>query len=326
MIKSISILKSLRNKKGVFVAAGGSHYAKQAWIRDNIYEAMGLEVVDINEALKTYWSLLDLFIKHEYKIDWAIREKPDDKFKYIHARFHPETYEEFHENWGNKQNDSIGLFLFKIGDLIEKKVKVLRNLNDFRIVQKLILYLESIQYWNDKDNGIWEENEEVHASSVGACVAGLKNLEKHFYVPYGLVEKGQDVLSELLPRESESKEVDLAQLSLIWPLQVVDENQAKKILENMEQNLVRNNGIIRYHNDKYFNKNGEAEWCFGFPWLAKIYKEIGDIKRYQYYLEKTRSIMTDDGEIPELYFANSNEYNVNTPLGWSQAMYMIALK
>ncbi len=325
-MQSLKILKKLRNNNGVFVAAGGSHYAEQAWIRDNIYEAIGLEHIDIKDALKTYHALLDVFLKHEYKIEWAIKEKPDARYKYIHARFCPNTYNEFSENWGNKQNDSIGAFLFKIGDLIEKEVDVLRNINDFRIVQKLILYLESVEYWHDKDNGVWEENEEVHSSSVGACVAGLKKCEEYFFVPYDLIEKGQNKLTELLPRESITKDVDLAQLSLIYPFNIVTDKQAKQIITNVEKFLVRNKGVIRYVGDQYFHKDGEAEWCFGFPWLAIIYKQMNNIEKYEFYLNKTREVMNHRGEIPELYFANTEEHNVNCPLGWAQALHIIAEK
>jgi len=43
-------------------------------------------------------------------------------------------------------------------------------------------------------------------------------------------------------------------------------------------------------------------------------------------LQKTREIMNDKHEIPELYYANSNEYNENCPLGWAQALHLVAEK
>ncbi|KKU31176.1 MAG: hypothetical protein UX46_C0007G0094, partial [Candidatus Amesbacteria bacterium GW2011_GWC1_46_24] len=29
--------------------------------------------------------------------------------------------------------------------------------------------------------------------------------------------------------------------------------------------------------------------------------------------------------LPELYFSNSPEYNANTPLGWSESLFIVAL-
>ncbi|MFH1682366.1 MAG: glycoside hydrolase family 15 protein [Candidatus Woesearchaeota archaeon] len=323
--KSLKILKRLQSKNGLFSASALDTSYNKAWIRDNIYCALGLEKHELDRALKTYSALLDIFLKHEYKIDWAIREKPDATHKYIHARYDLQTMEEFWEEWGNKQHDAIGAFLFKVGELENKGIKVLRDINDYRIVQKLIFYLKNIEYWHDPDNGIWEEYEEVHASSVGACVAGLKQLKALFYIPEGLIEKGEETLQRLLPRESETKEVDLALLSLIYPYAVVDEEQRKQILTNVEEKLIKERGVIRYLGDQYYNQDGEAEWTFGFPWLGIIYKELGDQDKYNFYLNKTTQVMNNKGELPELYFANSLIHNENSPLCWSQAMYLAAI-
>ena len=327
--KSIQILKGLQHSSGLLSASAlnlSTGYDK-AWIRDNIYEALGFEAVNDNESLvKVFRALLDVMLKHENKIDWAIKHKPIHRYQYIHARFHPETFDEFDEEWGNKQYDAVGAFLFKIGDLLEKEIEVLRDVNDYRIIQKLVWYLSSIEYWHDKDNGMWEENEEVHASSVGACVAGLKKISQFVYVPDWLIEVGEQTLNSLLPRESETKEVDLALLSLIYPYNVVNEEQRKQILENVEKHLVRERGVIRYIGDQYYNKNGEAEWTMGFPWLAIIYKQTEDVEKYVYYLQKTLKVVNEKDELPELYYANSAEHNDNSPLGWSQALFLVAVK
>lgn len=325
---SITILKNMQHENGLFVAGGNpekTHYAKQAWIRDNIYTAIGIESASLTDVIKTYHSLFDIMLKHEEKIDWAIKKKPEHKHEYIHARYNPHTLEEFWEDWGNKQNDAIGAFLFKIGELTSKGLNIIRDEKDHRILQKIVFYLQSIEYWHDCDNGMWEENEEVHASSVGACVAGLKAVKDIVFVPEWLVEKGQETLDQLLPRESITKETDLALLSLIYPYNVVSDSQRNAILKNVEEKLVKTKGLIRYANDCYFNKNGEAEWTMGFPWLAIIYKGV-DQKKYAHYMNKTQEAMNHKGELPELYYSRTNEYNENTPLAWSQALYIVAKK
>jgi hypothetical protein len=52
-------------------------------------------------------ALLSVFLKHKDKINWAIANKPHETWQYIHARFHPETFEEYWEEWGNSQNDAV---------------------------------------------------------------------------------------------------------------------------------------------------------------------------------------------------------------------------
>lgn len=333
--RHFEILKSLQYPSGLFSASSpnvSTGYDK-SWLRDNFYETIAFEVIgDWETVEKTYRAILAIFIKHEEKIDWAIENKPTHSYQYIHARFHPENFDEFWEDWGNKQNDAVGCILFRIGELeVHHKRSILQTPADIRIINKLVQYLESIEYWHDPDSGMWEEGEEIHASSIGACVAGLKSISRvpQIEVPISLIRKGQLALEKLLPRESQQKFVDLSLLSLIWPYEVVDEKQRNKILDNVEYHLLRNRGVIRYKGDKYYNKNEdevseEAEWTFGLAWLAIIYEKLGNIIKAQELLKNLIASDTPDG-IPELYFSNSLEYNDNTPLGWSESLFIVAL-
>lgn len=320
------ILKELVHPSGLLSAAKnvGTGYNK-AWLRDNLYSALGFGAVrDIDAQVRAHHAILDILLKHEFKIDYAIEKKPEHSYQYIHARYNPDTLEEIWDDWGNMQNDAVGMILFTIAQLHAQKLRVIRGEDDVRIIQKLVHYLDSIQYWQDDDNGMWEEHKEVHASSVGACLAGLKAVEIIVDVPDHLITKGQKALNDLLPWESVTKPVDLALLSLIYPYNIVTSTQRSQILHNVEHYLVRERGVIRYVGDQYYNKDGEAEWTFGFPWLAVIFKQLGDKAKYDYYMDKTGAVMNERGELPELYFARSAEHNENTPLAWSQAMYLVA--
>lgn len=326
--QSLAILKDLQHPTGLFSASSKNVLTGYdlCWIRDSVYAALGFEAVEDHATVrKAYQGLLDIFIKHEEKIDWMIKEPDKQAWRYIHARYHPITLKEREEHWGNKQNDAVGAVLFKIGDLEKKGVRVIRSNNDVSILQKLVHYLEAIQYWMDEDNGMWEENEEVHASSVGACVAGLSMIKgvHGIQVPSWLIRQGQEALNELLPRESATKDVDLALLSLIYPYNIVTQQQRDDILKNVETKLVREKGVLRYERDTYYSNGKEAEWCFGFPWLAIIYKQLNSAK-YLHFMKKTMDAMNEKGELPELYYGGTNEYNPNTPLGWGQSLAVVA--
>lgn len=332
----LSTLKGLQYSSGLFAASSKKVETgyDRAWLRDNFYECLAFEVSgDLNTVKKTYRAILDIFKKHESKIDYAIAHKPAFSYQYIHPRYHPETFNEFWEDWGNKQNDAVGSILFKIGELeVIKKVKILENEDDLRIIQKLINYLSTLQYWYDPDSGVWEENEEIHSSSIGACLAGLKLVSKieGIYVSDDLIKNGEIMLSKLLPRESEKKFVDLALLSLIWPYDIVSEKQRIEILKNVEYHLLKNKGVIRYKNDHYYNANKdgyseEAEWTFGLSWLSIIYSRMGNKRKSDFFLKKSIETINEKGEIPELYFSKSDKYNSNSPLGWSESLFVVAL-
>ena len=329
------ILRGLQYDSGLFAASSkkvSTGYDK-SWLRDNFYECLAFEVIgDWETVEKTYQAILKVFLKHEWKIDHAISRKPEHKHEYIHARFHPETFDEFWEEWGNKQNDSIGAILFRIGELERHRpMSIIRNEHHLRIVNKLVQYLQSIEYWHDKDSGMWEEDEEVHASSVGACLAGLKSVSSipGVEVPKWLMERGEETLERLLPRESQKKFVDLSLLSLIWPYKAVNRKQRTEIIRNVEYLLLRSRGVIRYKNDHYYNKNPdgyseEAEWTFGLAWLAIIHERLGNKAKAKKLIGQMIDGLTPEG-VPELYFSNSPEHNENNPLGWSESLFIVAL-
>lgn len=178
---------------------------------------------------------------------------------------------------------------------------------------------------------MWEEDEEVHASSVGASLAGLIEVSKvpGITVDPQLITNGREALDSLLPRESDRKFTDLSLLSLIFPYNVVTPEQRDTILENIEYHLLREKGVIRYKGDRYYNRNPdgyseEAEWTFGLAWLAIIYEQMGNFRKAREFVDKLIAIDTPSG-MPELYFSNSTEYNENTPLGWSESLFVVAL-
>jgi phosphorylase kinase alpha/beta subunit len=158
------------------------------------------------------------------------------------------------------------------------------------------------------------------------------------FVPRELITKGYLSLIGMFPYESADRPVDLSQLSLIYPYKVFIADDAKLVVDRVESMLLRNKGVIRYKGDSYFSTiehegrhhplqhyyNTEAEWTFGLPWLALAHMELGNYGKAGTYIEWTEDVMLEDGRLPELYFAGSDRYNENTPLGWSQALYIIA--
>lgn len=319
-----------KEHSGLYVASLGEHYVNYVWIRDNYYQTKPNLKSNPEAYIQTYRSLLDyhkgLNYRYENKVDNLIKRPfPLNNIRFIHPRFYP-NLNEITGDWGNLQLDAWGYFFLGIAEGIKNGLDIIRDDSDVDIINKLIKILYKIQYWNIKDNGIWEENEEIHSSSIGAIVSGLKSLEDvEFIVPEKLITEGLKTLNNLLPRESITKNVDLSLLTLIYPFNIVDNKMKVNILNNMHTNLEKKNGLIRYIGDKYYNINGEAEWTFGLSYMALSYIDI-DIKQTEYYIDKILSLIDDNGYIPELFFSNTNTANNNNPLGWSVAMAILAIE
>jgi phosphorylase kinase alpha/beta subunit len=333
--RHLAQVRALQTPTGLFIASAQSVTTgyNKTWLRDAYFMSLGFAATGDWKTVKTLArALLAILMKHSQKIEWAIAHKPFESWQYIHARYNPETFDEYWEEWGNKQNDAVSEVLYLLCELELAGQSVLLTEEERGMAQKLIDYLNRIEYWHDPDSGIWEEYQEVHASSVGACVAALRLAKQipFLVVHEGMIERGEETLRKLLPRESESKFCDLALLTLIYPFDVVTDAERTEILSNVEYFLTRDMGVIRYKNDRYYNKNRdgyseEAEWCMGLSWLSIIYARMGNVEKALKYLERARKTVTPDGKIPELYYSHTTIPNENVPLGWAESMFVVAL-
>jgi phosphorylase kinase alpha/beta subunit len=334
---SYGIIKSVTQPNGLMIASPSNDYS-DVWIRDSIYMIMPFRNKSCNTYEKALHRWLDMLIEYEWKLDIHTKQKPQHQHEYIHSKYSREDIKEIDTPWGHAQHDAIGALLWAIGEGEKAGKKIIRNRRDHQIVQKLVWYLATCQYWIDADNGMWEEWREVHASSVGACVAGLVSVRELVYVPRELILKGYGTLANLFPNESADRPVDLAQMSLIYPYNVLLGYDAKVVVSRIEDRLLRARGVIRYEGDSYYSTiesegrhhplshyyGTEAEWTFGLPWLSLCHVQLGNLAKAREYLKRTEEVMLEGGVLPELYYAGTDKPNPNTPLGWSSAMYILA--
>ncbi|RKD24961.1 glycoside hydrolase family 15 [Ammoniphilus oxalaticus] len=337
--KSYDVLEQIRLPHGLYIASPSPDY-RYVWLRDCFYISLPFLDKPTTHYEQAYHRMFDLFREYEWKLDIHARQKPVNDWEYIHARYTADDIKEIHDqSWGHIQYDMIGAFLFGLAAGMKRNKKMFRDMKDVEITQKIVHYLQTAEYWQDPDHGMWEEWREVHTSSVGACVAGLHAIRPYVDVPESLIELGIEQLFGLLPRESVDKRADLAQLSLIYPYQLLDGALADHVVSQVERWLVRDRGVMRYEGDSYYSTleaqfgrshplsfyyGTEAEWTFGFPWLALCHLQLGNRKQAEFYLRKTEQVMVKPGILPELYFSKTDIPNPNTPLGWSCAMYILA--
>ncbi|HEX3015736.1 MAG TPA: glycoside hydrolase family 15 protein [Desulfobacteria bacterium] len=315
------VLNSLRLPNGAYIASPSRYYS-HVWIRDVVYTVLPYLHSRNDRYERAFHALLNMFRHYEWKLDIHTHKRPVYPFEYIHARY-DQDLQELAEPWGHAQNDAIGLFLWGVAEGIKHGHRIFRDDRDRGIIQKLVLYLACLEYWQLPDNGMWEASIELHASSVGACVAGLRAIQSLVDVDEQLIRCGELSLKALLPRESKAKETDLALLSLIYPFHVVSYTMAKQILNDAAGKLERSRGCIRYIGDDYYKRQQEAEWCFGLPWLGLCHLALAERQQAEEYWEKTSRIVLENGVVPELFFGGSNEPNENKPLAWAVALVLL---
>lgn len=359
--ESYAMLQGLRRLNGGYLASpnpgkpDGTGRYDVFWLRDIMYGTYANEYIGrMRDMIESYELVMTIMLKYKHKICKAIRKLPEKAA--LHARFHPTTLEELTPDWGHHQLDAYGLFLYKTGDLIKKGYYFIDTIEERELIKDVISYVFNYRWETVPDFGMWEEGPELHSSSIGSVLAGLTMWfdDGHYQHKYrhGIdlstiapvseryFDTGRDELYKLLPRESASRKVDMAQLSLVWPYNIIDKDMRDTIVRNVEGNLVRDHGVIRYEGDHYFNSDpdnkvgNEAQWPLGLAWLAIIHNKyvewgaglkegLEHLKKSREYLRKIDSLMVD-GAIPELFV--DGEPNQNRPLAWAHSFHVIALQ
>ena len=311
----LRVLEKMILPNGAVPASPNGPYKKAHWVRDGLYVLIATVYVDRSDlAHQLIRTPFTIFHRHFDRLQAAIRHKPTDVLDYFHARFKTKRFEEFPEKWGHNQLDMIGLFLYLVAGLPSRGIDVFRHggwYEDKVLLTNITRYLETLEWWSCPDFGMWEEGPKRHASSIGAVLAGLRSLsalgDGDLSFNEAQLEKGQEALDGLLPNESEDRECDLAQLSLIWPFGILRDEQVHALLGRVEERLVRDRGVIRYQGDAYFNaadprrittpdrrtgldlvdyrdedrkdfphgnEGSEAQWPMGLAWLSIVYSKL----------------------------------------------------
>jgi len=319
-------LEKLRHKNGAFLAASGEDY-KAVWIRDQVYASYAYYYLDeVTEFARGLQVVFDILRTSRTKIEHALCEKPRTGKDFIHAKYDANALCEVTDDWGHHQVDAIGLFLFAVARAERRGVRVIRDNEDRAMLQLLVHYLAAVRYFRKPDNGMWEENLDLHTSSLGAAVAGLRELARMnlAVVPEYLIQAGEETMQAILPNESPSRDVDMAQLSLLWPYKMVPRAVADVILARVKEKLVQSHGLNRYWGDNYYRShNGiSGEWTMGFFWLAIIYADRREYEEAREWFKRGIATMTPEGYLPELY--QNGRPNDHTPLAWAHSLALIA--
>mgnify|MGYP001090911958 CR=1 FL=1 len=320
--------EKLRDEKGAFLAASSEDY-HACWMRDQLYANFAYYFLGEHEKFKIGIRVVfDMLHNARAKIEQVVTHPPQNITEYIHAKYSHDTLMEITNDWGHHQVDAVGQFLWMVAFAEKNGVPVVETEDDRQMLQLIIQYLIAVKYWEYPDNGMWEEWMELHTSSLGAAVAGLR-LAKEVglaVIPESMIAAGNATLFTILPNETPLREQDLAQLSLMWPYELVSFADEDAILERIERELIQERGVNRYLDDNYYRSdNGvSAEWCFGFFWLSLVYIRRSDREKALYWFERGMSTMTPEGDLPELYLNGAP--NPNTPLAWTHSLALIAAK
>ncbi len=364
-----------------------------AWVRDNVYSilaawglALAYRKVDADggrayelegSVVKLMRGLLFAMMRQAPKVEaFKKTQAPRDA---LHAKYNTQTGETVvgDDKWGHLQVDATSIYLLMLGQMTASGLNIILTIDEVNFVQNLVYYVG--RAYQTADYGIWERGNkinsgfpELNASSIGMAKAALEALNgldlfgvrgsqaSVLHVLPDEIARAQITLESLLPRESRSKEVDGALLSIIgFPAFAVENSEvAEKTRRHIIESLGGNYGCKRFLRDghqtvledhtrlhyepwelKQF-EHIESEWplFFTYLWLDALYRR--DEGNARFYGEKLKQLLVEHDGIkllPELYFVPAQNIeaekkepksqtrlpNENLPLVWAQSLYYL---
>ncbi|TVP61782.1 MAG: glycosyl hydrolase family 15 [Leptolyngbya sp. LCM1.Bin17] len=364
-----------------------------AWMRDNVYSILAVwgvalayrkldddlgRTVELEQSVvKLMRGLLLAMMRQAHKVErFKERQAP---LEALHAKYDTAsgTPVVADDEWGHLQLDATSVFLLMLAQMTASGLHIVFTQDEVNFVQNLVYYIG--RAYRTPDYGIWERGNklnhgkpELNASSVGMAKAALEALRQTnlfgmrggqssiVHVLTDEIARARITLASLLPRESGSKEVDAALLSVIgFPAfaiedadlvrltrqKIVDKLQGpygcKRFLRDGHQTVLEDTTRLHYEPEELRQfEHIECEWplFFTYLWLDSLF--AGDLHQSQFYQQRLESLTVERAGVallPELYYVPEDKLdlerqkpgsqtrlaNDNLPLVWAQSLYIL---
>lgn len=364
-----------------------------AWVRDNVYSilpAWGLALAYRRQqqcpdrvylleqsVVKLMRGLLTAMMRQAGKVEKF--KHSQDPLDALHAKYDTKSGLPVvgdHE-WGHLQLDATSLFLLMLAQMTASGLRIVFSLDEVNFVQNLVHYIS--RAYRTPDYGIWERGNkmnhgvaELNASSIGMAKAALEAMSNFnlfgkdggqsavIHVISDDIARTRATLESLLPRESISKEVDAAVLSVtgfpafavdnadlraVTEQTIVDKLQGrygcKRFLLDGHQTVLEDHGRLHYeaHELKKF-ADIECEWPLFFCYRMLNGLFAGNADQAWDYRQRLEALCVEQNGhrlLPELYIvpaerveaekANPHSQdriaNENIPLVWAQSLFIL---
>ncbi|XP_064458019.1 probable phosphorylase b kinase regulatory subunit alpha isoform X2 [Ornithodoros turicata] len=368
-----------------------------AWVRDNVYSILAVWALsmaykknaDLDEdRAKTYEleqacvkmmrGLLMAMMRQKEKVEkFKLSQSPADS---LHAKYSSQTAATVvgDKQWGHLQLDATSLYLLILAQMTASGIQIIFNTDEVVFVQNLVFYIEAT--YCIPDYGIWERGDktnhglpELNSSSIGMAKAALQALDDldlfggkggPFSVIHVMADEAQKcnaVLQSMLPRESNSKELDAALLSIIgYPAFAVAEPELIKLTRDSILDKLRGNyGCKRFLRDGHKTAKEDPSRLYYESWELHLFENIecewplflcylvidacfrGERLEVEEYSEALDQLLvrTEDGLklVPEMYAVPHDKVELEykhphsqarvhvgmTPFMWAQSLFII---
>ena len=366
---------------------------RDAWVRDNVYTIQSVWALSVayrkagcddgraylleQSVVKMMRGLLLAMMRQADKVERFKRSRSLGDA--LHAKYDKQTGQTVvsDQEWGHLQLDATAIFMLNLAQMIRSGLRLIYTIDEVNFIQNLVYYLG--RAYRTPDFGIWERGNkrndgraEINASSIGMVKAALESMnglnlfgennlqESVVHVVTDEIAQSRITLESLLPRESNSKEVDAALLAVIgFPafavedLELVEQTKArillklsgnygcKRFLLDGHQTVLEDKNRLYYEADELKKfEHIESEWPLFFTYLFIDALFEGDYVNAANYRRELENLCVEkDGLqlLPELYYvaeehiekekkypgSQPRQPNNNVPLVWAQSLFYV---
>lgn len=364
-----------------------------AWVRDNVYSVLAVWALGLayrrdgsnrsrtylleQSVVKLMRALLLAMMRQSDKVErFKTTQNPVDA---LHAKYETQTGGVIvgDTDWGHLQIDATSLYLLMLAQMTASGLRIIFTLDEVNFIQNLVHYIG--RAYRTPDYGIWERGNklnhgiaELNMSSVGMAKAALEAMDGFnlfgadggqssvVHVIPDEIARARSTLDYMLPRESGSKEVDAALLSVIgYPAYAIEDPHlvehtrttiidklsgnygCKRFLRDGHQTVLEDSNRLHYEPTELVQfEHIESEWPLFFTYLMLDGLCRGDTVQTEKYADKLAALCVDvDGLplLPELYYVEAAHLdaekrqphsqprtaNENIPLVWAQSLYLL---
>lgn len=350
-------------------------YKKNADLDEDRAKTYELE----QSCVKLMRGLLMAMIRQVDKVErFKETQSPNDA---LHAKYSASTMSTVvgDGDWGHLQLDATSLYLLVLAQMTASGLQIIFNLDEVAFLQNLVFYIESA--YCVPDYGIWERGDktnhglpELNGSSVGLAKAALEAMDELdlfggrggpssvIHVLPDNSQKCSAVLQSMLPRESNSKEVDAALLPVIsFPAFAVEDAELIELTrKTIITKLQGRYGCKRFLRDGFRTAREDPSRLYYEPWELKIFEGIecewpvffcyiildacfqDDEATAEHYAELLDKILVKNEEgiklVPESYtvppelveleykepHSQDRVVNGQLPFMWGQSLYIVS--
>lgn len=202
---------------------------------------------------------------------------------------------------------------------------------------------EDDNFTKNESYDLWEMHEGIHLYSLSAIYAAFKAIiaikqelgetkeiekieQKANEVKEYCKEHLCDKQSKALKRNNKDNKVDISLLGTTVPFSMLEENEkeVQNTVEKINMTLrTYTGGYLRFENDNYMG--GNNPWVIATLWMTLYRLKIGEKEQARKEIEFVTKTATKHGYLAEQVDNETMQSKWVIGLGWSHAMYIIAL-